>query len=176
MRKEFHWIEGGCALKTKEFSARAGSEILANLADVPPEVLLSETYVCDSKRKWHRLNSVAAINEHLVDVCGIYAPRVLLTVVSEMVMDRNFGFLTDWKAVRVPARFQLSDTAKTVQSAAMDPLLALLVNENRATMRELEEYYSFKDAYGMADMITANAVNSMLAREAAEAEAKRNKR
>lgn len=70
-----------------------------------------------------------------------------------VVYDFSFGFLKTWKGVKVPRRF-ISD-AKSVSTEYTDPLISQLIQEDYASLRELEEYYSLEDAFRMFDIMTA---------------------
>lgn len=166
--KEFEMF--GREYRTKSFAAIPALAILRELDSVHPLVLLATTEVRDGD-VWRPLSSPEAVNSHVTDRAGILSPRAVLDSLCFIVSEHNFGFLKLWKGIRVPGRFLSEVGAEKTEHA--DPLIAQLISEDLASMRELEEYYSLKDAFVMSDILVATAVNNALQREAAERDAKR---
>ncbi|WP_017349814.1 hypothetical protein [Pantoea sp. A4] len=172
MRKVNQWSAAALTFKTREFDARTGSEIMFRINEVEPVDLLKETEVLVGGQ-WLPLTE-ENIDLHVHDEFAVLTPLNMLELLLNTVKEHNFGFVINRKSVRFPTRFQ-KDAGKMTQSEALDPLLAMIVGSGRATLRELEEYYSFRDAYDMADLITAETVNRLLANEQAEKEAAKNR-
>jgi hypothetical protein len=55
-----------------------------------------------------------------------------------------------------------------VSTVNVDPLLSLVVREGLATMRELDEYYSYEDALNMAEILNVRSYNDWLAHKDAQ--------
>ncbi|ATW57901.1 hypothetical protein CNR33_00055 [Pseudomonas phage tabernarius] len=159
----------GVEYRCRQFSAIEGMSIF-DVENLHPSVLLSKTEVQTKKGKWKPLSDGAAINRHVVDKLGVFTPLQVLNMLMELVRKENFGFLSSWKGVRVPSRF-LSDS-KQVQSEYTTPMLAALINENKASLKELEEYYSLEDSFRMFDMLSMKNVNEALSNEAAQSRAR----
>ncbi len=124
--------------------------------------------------EWFKLNNRDAINDFIVDPIGISTPLFVLKEVCSAVKFVNYGFLADWKGVTIPRRFQ--NQAETIKSDYTAPLISNLIQADKATLRELEEYYSVEDAFKMFDIVLVNTVNKAYAQEEAEKEAKRNRK
>ncbi len=164
--KEIHLF--GVIYSCKQFSAIEGMSIFE--MDSPhPCVILSNTHVKTNKGKWKSLSEADNVNKYVVDKMGVFTPLQVLNLLVELVRKENFGFLATWKGVKVPVRF-LSDS-KQVQSEYTTPMLSSLMNENKASLKELEEYYSLEDSFRMFDMLSMKNVNEALSNEAAQARA-----
>lgn len=160
----------GVDYKTTQFSAVSGLDILKRVGDLPPYELLSLTSAVFDGEEFS-LSNPRNIGLYVVDIVAELAPMVVLDNLSQAIIDYNFGFLDDWKPLTVPRRFTAD--IDTVQSNRTDPLIAQLIQNGSATLRDLEEYYSVEDAFAMMDVITAKGINEAMAHEAAEREAKR---
>ena len=168
--KEIELEVFGLKYKTKQFSAIEGLKILENLTSVHPVVMLRQTSIFNDG-EWVPLD-YQNTNSLVKDFANAVSPQVALKILLSQVSDANFGFLDNWKVIQVPARF-LSN-AKTVSAEGIEPVISTLVQEDVASIRELEEYYSVEDAYRMFDIIMSKAVNNLLGQEEAEREARRN--
>jgi hypothetical protein len=162
----------GGLYRTKEFPAVAGLELLYKGEDAAPDEVLIHTEV-NIDGEWYALNNRDAINDFVKDLIGVLPPLFVLKELVSAVKDENFGFLADWRGVKVPNRF-LSE-AKTVRSEYSAPIISNLIQAEKATLRELEEYYSVHDAFKMFDIVLVNTVNKAFAQEQADREAKRRK-
>ena len=156
----------GVKYKTKQFAAAKALRLMDRLAWVHPVDLLETTEadgVC--------LDTPEAINKAILDRAGILAPREVLNGILALVKEANYGFISAWKGVKVPRRF-INEAATTISTHA-DPLISVLIQEDVATLKELEEYYSLEDAFTMFDIVMAKNVNAALSHEAAMNESKR---
>lgn len=155
--------------RTTQFSAVSGVEFLDKPGANEPQVILSKTEV-KTGDGWKSLDNRAAINDYVKDSSGAMQPRHVLSLLTSHVMEFNFGFLSSWDKIKVPSRFR--SNFKSVESGSVRPVIASIVQEGLASLRELEEYYSVDDAFKMLDILTAKAVNSALANEEAMERAK----
>ncbi|QOV06248.1 hypothetical protein CPT_Maja_028 [Burkholderia phage Maja] len=163
----------GVKYRTTQFAAVRGLEILSKGDDIYPTEFLEKTEVLLGD-EWLSLKEEENIDRGIRDEAGILAPRVVLDGVNVVVNEFNFGFLKAWKGVKVPRKF-LSD-AKSVSTEYSEPIVAQLVQDEMATLRELEEYYSLEDAFKLFDILTAKGVNLAYQHEQAERESKANRR
>lgn len=162
----------GMNYKTKEFSAKEGLDIMDRLDTLSPVHLLKDTEILFAG-DWIRLDNYDAINTLVCDKANILIPAYALKGLILRVQKVNFGFLDNWKTHRIPSRF-LSNH-EPITSTANQPVLAQIVSNNLASIKELEEYYSTHDAFNMFDLILVNTLNKALATEAAERDAKLNR-
>ncbi|QIQ66540.1 hypothetical protein debbie_41 [Pseudomonas phage debbie] len=158
----------GVHYTSRQFSAVDGLSMMSEIQSVPPEELLKCTDVLAHPEDhpegiWLPLTA-ANINLYVVDRAKVIAPVQVLALLSEVVIDWNFGFLKDWTGVKIPSRFV--EDIKSVKTAHSPSVVASLVANGSASMRELEEYYSTQDAFKMIDIMTAKSVNEALASEA----------
>lgn len=162
--KEFAMF--GVAYRSREYPAIRGMEIFSLKREFHPFDLLEGTEAFDSVRgEWVPLTSRSAVNALVKDMAYIIAPRAVLQSLTEMVHDLNFEFARHWKGVRVPGRFR--DGGDSVGSVHIPSMFGQMVTSKVATLRELEEYYSLKDAFVMFDAMTVSSINEALAHEAA---------
>lgn len=150
--------------KTKQLSAQRAIELMRPGRENHPCELLEETSILVGD-SWVQLNEESAINSHINDIIGVIAPRQVLQGVMSLVNEYNYGFIERWRGVKIPSRF--IDGSQSASSANVDPLIAQIVSDKTATMRELEEYYSLEDAFKMFDIAVARGVNQALSSEAA---------
>ncbi len=169
MRKDKVFDIFGVNYRTRQFTAVPALAMMAKDGDLDPCEMLEHTQV-QVGGKWLKLSDPDNINQHVVDKADIVAPRMALNAVLSVVNDFNFGFLYEWKGVRVPPR--LVDESQSVVSDHADPMVSHLVQGGAATLRELEEYYSLEDAFKMFDILTAKGVNQALSQEHAHRQAK----
>ena len=165
MRKSREFVMFGVFYRVKQFSAVEGMVFLESDADEPypcDMLAYTEAKVIDG---WASLAVATNVDELVRDMAGIQPPRVVLQGLTRLVHEFNFGFLHGWKGVKVPGRYTTG--LASINSQHSDPMLAHLVQENIATLRELEEYYSLEDAFSMFDMSVAKGVNAARANEAA---------
>ncbi|WGN90795.1 hypothetical protein [Burkholderia phage vB_BglM_WTB] len=167
LTKEFEMF--GVKYETREFAAIPALAMLRNLETVHPTILLARTDVIVGNAKLP-LSNPNTVNSYVLDRAGILSPRAVLDGLMGIVSNHSFGFLDLWRGVRIPGRFLSEVRSERTENA--DPMIAQLINEKVATLRELEEYYSLRDAFVMSDILVTSAVNAALQREAAEREAK----
>lgn len=153
----------GIVYRTEQHAAVQGMELLGQ-ENAHPVDLLSKTEV-QVENVWIKLDNTDSINKHVFDKADALPPRVVLSGLMNVVYSFNFGFLKQWKGVKIPSRFQ--EESESIDSIHTDPLIAALIQEQAATLRELEEYYSLEDAFRIFDVIMAKAVNAAYAQDAA---------
>lgn len=160
----------GLSFEVTQFSAVTGLEILFSKERVRPEKYLS---CCVLVRDGNRIEMGApsAINELIEDEAGIVPPAGVLAALIKLIHSFNFSFISTWEAVRVPGRF--ISGARTVSTKGTPSIISQLIQDDVATKRELEEYYSLKDAFQLLDIMTAKGVNAALAQEAADRDRKK---
>lgn len=154
----------GVDYRTSQFPAIPALDIMANVAAVHPIDNLRLTQV-NVDGVWTNLDTREAVNALVIDRAYILPPRMVLQAVLKLVNEFSFGFTSDWKGVKIPKRFASGVEPKT--SSHVDPLIAQLLQEEVATLRDLEEYYSLEDAFKMFDVMVAKGVNAALSHEAA---------
>lgn len=160
--KEFEVF--GVKYRTRQFAAVPALEIMSDAGAVHPVDNLRLTEVWD-ENSWHALDSREAVNKYVVDKASILPPRMVLIAVLKLVNEFSFGFVSTWRGVRIPKRFTSGGEVKS--STHVDPIISNLLQEDVASLRELEEYYSLEDAFTMFDVMVAKGVNEALAHEAA---------
>jgi hypothetical protein len=154
----------GVTYRTTQFAAVTALDIMARAGSVHPTENLRLTEV-KTKGGWVRLDTAEAINEWVIDVLFAIPPNLVLNGVLKVVNEFSFGFTAGWTGVKIPSRFKSDDPPR--ESKYVDPLIAQLLQEEAATLRELEEYYSLEDAFKMFDVMVAKGVNAALAQESA---------
>ncbi|QBQ72357.1 hypohtetical protein [Serratia phage vB_SmaM_Hera] len=165
--KEFEAF--GEKYRVKQYSAVDGIDIFDNSAIKTPMEILAHTEILVGK-SWRPLNDAYNIDKYIKDKIAGIAPRLVLNGIQSVVCSFNFDFMESWRAVKVPRRFMSS--SEIIKSENVNGLIAQLVTAEVATMRELEEYYSLQDAFGLLDILMAKGVNQAQAHEDAVAEAK----
>lgn len=150
--------------KTTQLPAQRAIELMRPGRENHPCELLEHTYIKIEDR-WIALDDCDAINLHVSDIINVIAPRQVLQGVMSLVNEYNYGFIERWRGVKIPSRF--IDGSQSASSSNVDPLIAQIISDKTATMRELEEYYSLEDAFKMFDVAVARGVNQALSSEAA---------
>jgi len=158
----------GRQYRSRQFAAVRALELMAMPGDIPPCIILgnTEAMIMDGMREtgvWCRLDTTEAINLHVRDGIGKMPPIMVMRAITVYSSDHTFKFLKTWRGVKVPSRFRGDSTP--VNSVSVDPLIAQLLQDGIATLRELEEYYSLEDAFKMFDVAVAKGVNQALANE-----------
>ena len=174
MRKTVTFDAFGRWYRVTQFAAIPALAIMEKRDELAPVDVLAGTEACDYNDVWHPLSDPENINAYVTDAACVLPPRAILAAVVAKANEINFGFLKTWKATKVPSRFR-SDAA-SVNSDHIDPIVQTLTQEDRATYRELEEYYSLEDAFKMFETVVVESVNSALAHEQAERDAKSKKK
>lgn len=154
----------GVNYRSKQYSAVYGLELMETPGDMDPFQVFTGTEV-EHNGQWVPLSDRYTIDVHVVDLAGILSGFSVLRAVMGIVSIHNFGFLVDWRGVKVPNRFL--DDAASVATANARPLVAQLQAYGSASLKELEEYYSLEDAFKLFDINVAKGVNEALANEAA---------
>lgn len=153
----------GLKYRTTQFAAIPSLAMMA--APMPPPAALSKTSVF-ADGEWRLLDNREAINKYVKDHLEIIPPMLVLRGILDLVTDFSFGFAHEWKGVRIPSRFT-GQGIDVKSSTHVPPMVAQIMNEKMATLRELEEYYSLEDAFTMFDVLVAKSVNVAVAHEAA---------
>jgi hypothetical protein len=172
MRHSIEFDLFGNQYRNLEFAAVDGVDILCDDDDKKTHPLQMLKH-CDvwNGEAWIPLNSRERINDLVTDAAKMSTPMQVLDALIVMVFKLNFDFLKTWKPVNIPKRL-LSDVPDDLEASRIDPVISLIVMSDKATMRELEEYYSTVDAFKIYDMIAVENVNRALGTEAAIADAK----
>jgi hypothetical protein len=168
--KTKHFDMFGVEYKTTQFPAIIALAVMENAEKIHPTENLRQTYAKEGDQ-WIALDSRYAINRLVVDKAFIIPPQLVLRAVLKAVNEFSFGFVNGWRGVKIPTRF--TSGSATRESKHVDPLIAQLLQEEVANLRELEEYYSLEDAFKMFDVMVAKGVNAALAQEEATKMAKR---
>jgi hypothetical protein len=172
MRKTIEFDLFGNMYRLKEFAAADGVEILC-AADGNPSHPLVVLQCCDvwTGEQWIPLDNRHNVNTLVTDAMKMTQPAQVLDQLIARIYQFNFDFLQGWKPINVPRRL-MADLPKDIEAPRIDPVISLIAMADKATMRELEEYYSTRDAFKMYDMIAVDSLNKALGTEAAVAEAK----
>jgi hypothetical protein len=155
----------GVDYRTTQFSAYDGLGVMEIIYEIPPERLLAFTEVRAEDGSWHSLSVPRNINHFVKDAIGFIAPLLVLKALLDLVNEYSFGFLGEWKGIKVPTRFLAGFKAVSSQNA--QPLISQLVQDGVADLRSLQEYYSLEEAFKLFDIVMAKGVNDALANEAA---------
>ncbi|MCO8321489.1 hypothetical protein ABEG10_25260 [Burkholderia cenocepacia] len=148
---------------------------LINRADKPkPHEWLMHTEILSGGDSWVRLDNAAAIDAHVFDPAGVKTPAMTLRYLVGIVQEFSVGYLKKWKPLTIPSRFRsnLNETQQERTKTDAEPMVAMLVTKNLATLKELSVDYSVEDALKMSDMKTAAMLAEAFANENAAAEAK----
>lgn len=172
MRKTIEFDLFGNMYRVKEFAAAYGVEVLC-AADGNPSHPITVLQCCHvwNGNEWIPLDSRQTINALVTDAAKMTQPAQVLEQLIARVYQFNFDFLQSWKPVHVPRRL-MTELPKDMEDPRIDPVISLIAMADKATMRELEEYYSTRDAFKMYDMIAIDGLNKALGTEAAIADAK----
>lgn len=111
------------------------------------------------------LDSAAVVNDKVRDPINVMRPRLVLKELLRIVGKFNFGFLDERKQVKVPTYLKSDTEARLVEGES--PIMGVLISENRASLRELEEYYSMEDAFRLYDIVFIDKLNAAEANHAA---------
>jgi hypothetical protein len=160
----------GIAYRTKQFDAVSGMRFVDTRgADHPCRMLATTEAWHDGA--WHSLATPENINRYVYDGARCVSPLMVLRGIVSVIREFNFSFIGTWKGVRVPSRF-LTDV-DGVASQNVLPMISALIQQEAASLKELEEYYSLEDAFKMFDVMTSKGVNEALANERAMKKAER---
>jgi hypothetical protein len=171
MRKTIQFSVFGNNYRTRQFAAANGIDLLCSESGMEsPVEMLSETEVL-ATNGWVSIGNSKCIDDFVKDAIGFASPTMVLDALCEKIYTENFGFLANWKPVKIPKRLVASIDAE-MESPRMDPVISLVVMSGKATLKELEEYYSTEDVFKMYDMIAVDNLNKALGSEAAMAESK----
>ena len=174
MRKSVEFSIFGNNYRLTQFAAVTGLMLVceddAHGSAGLPLRMLAETDVWTTDG-WVALRDPGAIDRFVTDSLGMVNPVAVLDALCAKVHAENFGFLAEWKPVEIPRRLVVTIDAE-MEAPRMDPVISLVVMAGKATLRELEEYYSTEDVFKMYDMIAVDNLNKALGSESAMAEAK----
>jgi hypothetical protein len=170
--KTITFTQFGVTYRSRQFAAVRALEIAMNEKSNPLD-LLSQTEVMVGE-DFVALDTRERINQYVADRAGVMRPILVLRALCNVVGDLSCGIAKGWKGVRVPSRFTADGQGiPTRESEHVDPVIAALIGADKASLRDLEEYYSLEDALKMFDVLVAKGVNEALANEAAQKKAKR---
>lgn len=174
MRKNKRIELFGIEYEINQFSAVEAFDMIDAAEILEPLELLRDCSVIKYDGSKVKLDSSEAISREVKSVPSHLPPNMVLKVLMESVKKHNFGFLQEWKGIKIPNRF-VADS-KSVESTYLEPLISALINHKLATLKELEEYYSMQDAFAMFDGYLAKSLNEAYSNEAAleDAKSKRN--
>jgi hypothetical protein len=170
MRQTAEFQTFGVAYRCKEFSAVEGFAMINDLDTAQPREMLVYTDVLTEKGKWLPLSDVGNVNAYVRDVCFVLRPHEALQGVMTAVRRFNFGFLNFWKPVKIPRRFVVDIEQTKLEN--INPVLGRLLSEHLATLNELQNDYSTKDAFDMYDVWAVDGLNKVLATEASMKESR----
>jgi hypothetical protein len=173
MRKVHAFELFGNQYRVKEFAATEGVEILCETDQhtIHPIAMLRHCEVWNGD-EWAPLKDRESINALVTDAVKMSTPMQVLEAIILKIYHVNFEFLSSWKPVKIPKRL-MTGLPTDIEPARVDPVISLIVMADKATMKELEEYYSTADAFKIYDMIAVENLNKALGAEAAAAEAKK---
>ncbi|USN16318.1 hypothetical protein PLUTO_00020 [Luteibacter phage vB_LflM-Pluto] len=169
--KTFKFEAFGVSYRTTQFTAVPAMELLRRAGKIHPTEVLARTEAKDSDGDWVLLDNADAINRCVLDRADAIPSVTVLRGLLDIIHEKNFKFLEEWKGARMPRRFV--DEAQTASTQNADPLIAQLIQDGSATMRELEEYYSLYDAFVMFDILVVKGLNQALSYEAATSKRRR---
>jgi hypothetical protein len=177
MRKVTNVTAFGSEYRIRQYSAVDGFEFMTKMESESPEILLKDTSIKVGAKKWVLLDNKESINEYVKDVLNIVDGHEAISKIISFVIEFNFDFLDHWKATEIPSRLCAPIDDKDQIEFSDNPVMAQLIANKIATMKELEEYYSLEDAFRMYDIYVEDSLNKALASEASYKEsAENNKR
>jgi hypothetical protein len=125
--------------------------------------------------QWARLDR-DHINKYVKDAIDVMQPRLVLKALVKQCNDFNFGFLNSRKSFKVPNYLKPNQDYEVKQIEGESPVLGVLVAEGKATLRELQEYYSLEDAFRIYDILFVEKLNNAEAHHQAFQKTKKRKR
>lgn len=178
MRRIAEYSAFGFKYRFKELSAVDSFRLLLNdiEMEVEPMVILdcADASVYDeSTKQWIQLDTRDKVNACVKDVASCIANYLVLNGLLLLIREQNIGFLINnqWKPLKIPSR--LKSSVDPVVLDHIDPIIGTLVANHLATLRELQEFYSLKDAFDMFDVYSADSLSKALASDAVISETKR---
>lgn len=145
-----------------QIPAAYAQEMTQNKSDDRYKALLKYSYydgVC--------LDSDEKINIHIPDYTA-------MKYLENEVYYHTFGFLRDWKGMEgVP---NISGDFESVRSATVNSIVALVIEERLATLKELRNDYTLLDLMNLWSIVNANRVSNHLAYKAINKESAQNNR
>jgi len=102
----------------------------------------------------------AAINKHVKDRIGVMQPRFVLKALIKVANDLNFGFLQGRKSFTVPSYLRSNHDYEVRHIEGESPVLGMLVADGKATLKELQEFYSLEDAFRIYDILFVEKLNA----------------
>lgn len=156
---------------TQMSAAAAFAVFIAPNSDPNPIDALAGMEVQDGENGWIPLNDEMSVNTLVRDTRTIVKPRLVLNGLIKVAFDYNCGFLKDRKRIKVPS--YLRSVSNEHDTGDEDPVLSALIAEDKATLRELEEYYSLEDAFRIYDVSFRDKLVKAKAQHAAMKEAQK---
>lgn len=106
---------------------------------------------------WVALDSAAAIDTCVRDAASILQPRQVLSGLISVVSDFNWGFLSTRKQERVPSYLRSDSKVRGVDGVS--PIMSAIIAAGKASLRELQEFYSLRDAFEIFDVLFVDSLN-----------------
>jgi len=156
MKKIKYFDIFGVEYKTVQFSAAESFPMIERIAKLNPLDILPYTSV-KCKDEYIILNNEKSINKYVVDKINHVPNFLVLRALLSIVTDFNFSFLANFKPVKIPSKF--AKESKSVFSKYIDIPLSQLIQNQFASLKELEEYYSLEDAFILFDVMISKGIN-----------------
>jgi hypothetical protein len=161
----------GIRLRGMQLGAVDAFALMAGDQEPDPMDLLPVLEVYAGERGWVHLDTREEVNAQIRGRTFLDNAHVILDAIIAQWSGMNVGGLASWKPIKVPS--YLRGDAPTRSAPGLDPIIQSLVNSGKATLRELEEYYTLEDALKLFDTHMANAVNEADSRYRAAKDSKR---
>jgi hypothetical protein len=150
----------GQRYRLSQISAAEGFRYMNVKRDATDELmaLIDETAIYVGGQ-WQRLTK-ENIDNYVKDAIDVMQPRLVLKALVKELNDYNFGFLNTRKTFRVPSYLRPDHDYEVRQIEGESPVMGVLISEGKATLRELQEYYSLEDAFKIYDILFVEKLNS----------------
>ncbi|WP_175720765.1 hypothetical protein [Burkholderia anthina] len=123
----------------------------------PIDILRSSAAEAKIDGRWVALDSAESVDAYVRDVAGAFQPRAVLNGLVLVATDYSWGFLNTRKKERVPSYLQSNSTVRSVDGVS--PIMSAIIAAGKASLRELQEFYSLADAFQIFDVIFADQLN-----------------
>ena len=140
----------GLRFRTMQIGAASAFEEVSRGGIPDPMNVFPLLEIQVSDDEWVRLDTRAKVNQYIREQTGFVPAHSVLEAVMMAWSEVNTGFLRTWKPIKVPN--YLRGEVEARQAPGIDPILSSLINSNKASLRELEEYYSLEDAVRLFDV------------------------
>ncbi|WP_261525992.1 hypothetical protein [Burkholderia multivorans] len=123
----------------------------------PIDILRSSAAEAKVDGRWVALDSAEAVDAYVRDVAGALQPRAVLNGLVRVATEYNWGFLNTRKQEKVPSYLRSDSTVRSVDGVS--PIMGAIIATGKASLRELQEFYSLADAFQIFDVIFADQLN-----------------